>query len=308
MPALPQSNQFVEHLHQSQLNLYDYAVSKPVQKLIRDNIALLTVVCRLQNPGFPIPSMVEALVSQELLHISQETFAKSEIFQYEEDFSLYKVRGHYTHSPDFQRYFQAMLYMQRMLFMFQGKDVDEQKKQILTHRAFLLLLSFEEEKIYTLWNQIDAFLEFWVGESDDLSVNEYLTVWKQCDKPNPLELSSQTLWDLIKNQLNELRDPFINSRAYKPSTPESPYFKGLRIFGQRYLLDSFIFQQMTDPKIKNRGFPSALDWMSLLGSQRAWGCLNSGGHINTQYKQQFEHLTPLIRSYFDDPFHQKSDL
>jgi hypothetical protein len=301
---IPQFWILTEQLLTSQLDLFNRTKSELHQGLIQQNIALLSVVNALLNPAFHIPSMVKTMVTSELANISQRNLLYSEIFQYKEDFSQYKIRGHYTQTLDLQHYFQAMQYLHRMFFMIQGDNVEEQKRKNLTHQAFLLLISFEQEEIYSAWNEIDTFLEFWIGHSDDLTINEYFEVWDKCGKPDPLILSTEGLWGLVKHELEELRNPLVKSRVYTPQTLDSQNFKGLRIFGQSSLIDSVIFQKMTDPFIKDRFFPTALDWMALFGSRKAWACLHSEGLINNTYKKQFANIQPEVSSYFENPFEE----
>ena len=66
--------------------------------------------------------------------------------------------------------------------------------------------------------------------------------------------------------------------------------KGFRFMGQRFIPDSYMFQNLVHDKVKGRAFPLGLDVMAVLGSKRAYDILDSMGETGyPNYQKQFDH-------------------
>ncbi len=71
---------------------------------------------------FEIPEFVKEDVKAELALIeAREGFALSPIFKYQEDYSQYVPRGHYTRSEKLQNYFKAFMWHGRISMLLKGK-------------------------------------------------------------------------------------------------------------------------------------------------------------------------------------------
>ena len=94
--------------------------------------------------------MVQSEVTRELALIEKHAgFAPSPIFIYDEDYSQYVPRGHYTRSETLKRYFKAMLWYGRMTCLLKGNDsfgpggdalISVAEARIQTFQAALLTL------------------------------------------------------------------------------------------------------------------------------------------------------------------------
>jgi len=307
------------------------------------NLAYVSVARKLLEPDTEIPADVQTEVERELAKIeAHEGYAASDIFIYEEDYSQYVPRGHYTRSEPLERYFKAMMWYGRMAFLLKGSDnwgrlgealLSVQDARIQTIQAVELAqilqnLQVGERSGLDIWNRLYQVTAFYVGLADDLIPHDYLWALEQ----------AQTLWDLpngdytlaVKAELAALPSPRIyggtgNILLPDPVTHESlneilAKTKGMRLMGQRFIPDSYMFQNLVFPAVVeyqsnhstqpfslgfdgggfSRCYPRGLDAMALLGSREALKILIDEGdtdytHFWQQYGQlqdEFQALTP----------------
>ncbi|MEA1906053.1 MAG: DUF3160 domain-containing protein, partial [Euryarchaeota archaeon] len=77
----------------------------------------------LARYSFKVPSFVADDVEDELKLIEEHSgFAESPIFIYNEDYSQYVPRGHYTRSEKLKNYFKAFMWYGRMSMLLKGSD------------------------------------------------------------------------------------------------------------------------------------------------------------------------------------------
>jgi len=253
---------------------------------------------------FEIPSFVKEDVEAELALIeSHEGFAVSPIFLYEEDYSQYIPRGHYTRSEKLQNYFKAFMWHGRMSMLLKGeliKSEDPAKDaRIQTIQASLISSQLEKEpELLENWDRIYGVTAFYVGFSDDLGPYEYMEAMDLVFGSEDREFN-ETAIEEMKTVLAEYQSPQIyggtgNCVLEPPFTPEQAdecleNTKGFRFMGQRFIPDSYVFSNMVGAYTGEyqgekeepftlvisgagrpiRGFPRGLDTMALLGSERA---------------------------------------
>ncbi|MFO7891628.1 MAG: DUF3160 domain-containing protein, partial [bacterium] len=140
---------------------------------------------------FDIPEIVRDLVQTEIKLIEEHKgWEYSPIFIYQEDYSQYVPRGHYTKSEKLQNYFKALMWFGRMTALIEGSSslspgesmcsggvegiISEYDARIQTLQAFLLAEKFlSSYNIQERWNRMYAITSFMVGFSDDLGPYEY---------------------------------------------------------------------------------------------------------------------------------------
>ncbi len=274
-----------------------------------------------------------AEVEQELALIkAHQGFAESPIFKYKEDYSQYVPRGHYTRSETLKRYFKAMMWYGRMVFLLKGKDladdalVSAEDARIQTLQACLIAHQlYQQPELAEIWNRIYQVTAFFVGAADDLTPYEYAEAIKKVYGTAFAwnELADEAKLLNLKGELASLRAPQIYGGTgdivvMPPFTKEKlaeklDKTKGLRLMGQRFIPDSYMFQQLVFPATANftgqgqpftlsigpggpvRGFPRGLDVMSVLGSQRAADILETAG--DTKYERYDEKLSELKQMF-----------
>ena len=247
---------------------------------------------------------------------------------YCEDYSQYIPRGHYTRSETLKRYFKAMMWYGRMAFFLKGGDgtecqtlegplTTEKDANLATIQASLISaelpgVAVGDGTARTIWDRIYSVTAFFVGTADDLTPYEYLGA---IEKVFGTEFNASLLADndkllALKVELAQMRNPEIYGGSgicviYPPFTREKLYeclakTKGMRFMGQRFIPDSYMFQNLVSPAVgmyvgdgqpftmkmtaggPARAFPRGLDVLAVLGSERAYQILKEEG--DTEYE------------------------
>jgi len=316
-------------------NVYDQSEGD-LQEAARRNMAFLSVAHKLLRPDWSVTPLVAETVASELAKIeAHQGFEPSDIFIYEEDYSQYVPRGHYTRSEDLERYFKAMMWYGRMAFLLKGAEswgpmgealVSPEDARIQTLQAVLLVQALHSEvgagTALEVWDRIYRVTAFYVGLADDLTPYDYMgaleTVLGVDWMSRLAELTDEATYLDLKTQLALLPSPQIfggtgNIIVDGPVTDETlnevlDKTKGMRLMGQRFIPDSYMFQNLVYPAVEAytgnarrvpftrsidgvRGYPRGLDIMALLGSKEALHILIDEGDAEyTRYWQQFGKL------------------
>ena len=246
----------------------------PAKEAAKRDVAYLSVALKLLDPSFQPPSFVNDLVESELALImsASNPRTKSPIFGYEEDYTQYAPRGHYTTSEPLKRYFRCMMWLGRMRF--EVKDpVNPELAKLQTRQALLLsylmaTVEINGSKALNVWERIYYPTAFIVGESDDLTFYDYLKVIAQVyGEFSPKDVNDDEKLDEFREKVAEL------DKSKIMASPVFPYEKsrlpGLRFMGQRFILDGYIHQRLCYPNLPTRFRVSGLDIAAALGSDRA---------------------------------------
>jgi hypothetical protein len=296
----------------------DYAVATgPVRDAARQELAFLAVAAQLLNPDGPVPAAIRQEVDQELALIEGHAgFEESPIFGYKEDYSQYVPRGHYTRNADFERYFRAVMWYGRMAFRLTDED-DPEAARRETRAALLLVHALHTTPVggmnaLDVWERIYEPTAFFVGTADDLTVHDYARVARFVygDLPGPEELALDGQLDRFIDIARQQRAPaIVGGWATDQSDPEV-VTQGFRLMGQRFIPDSYIFQQLvydevglhygTDMPFTRstepvRGFPRGLDIPAALGNARALAILEEAG--DTAYYGYAEQLEKVRQEF-----------
>ena len=297
--------------------------------------------------SFTIPGYVDDEVSEELSYIeAQDGYHDSPLFIYKEDYSQYKPRGHYTRSELLKRYFKAMMWYGRMSFLMKGGEpygqesffeflISEEDAKIQTIQASMMAtalpnLEVDDENLEELWTRIYTVTSFFVGASDDLTPYEYLDCIQEVygSRFNATEFTDDDKILELKIKLVQLRSPEIYggtgqiiiytvpgvSATVEDLNAVLEKTKGMRLMGQRFIPDSYMFQQLVFPAVDEyrgtgspftfgtsalggagRYFPRGLDVMAVLGSNRALEILENEG--DTEYDNYYEQLNSLQENF-----------
>jgi len=288
----------------------------------------------LEKYHFEVPDFVQSDVEEELALIDKHAgFSESPIFKYKEDYSQYVPRGHYTRSEKLKNYFKAFMWYGRMSFLLKGGCPDclvsAEDAKLQTIGASLVASEFaESQELKDKWDRIYSVTSFYVGLSDDLGPYEYIEalnlVFNGNGKFVPKYLTAENVGKL-KAKLAEYRTPEIyggtgDCEIPPPFTPEQAdqcleNTKGFRLMGQRFIPDSYMFQNLVFPKVGSysgaeepftlridpntgpiRDPPRGLDVMAILGSNRARELLEQLEDSNYDgYNEQFG----LLEEEFD---------
>lgn len=265
------------------------AAEDNLKEASKRNVAFLSVAARVLDETADTPELVADTVNAELALIADHGgYFESPLFIYQEDYSQYVPRGHYTRSETLERYFKGLMWYGRMAFLLKGHEswgptgealISPYDADIQTLQAVLLARALEEVTVADgrlgreVWDRMYAVTAFYVGLADDLTPFEYMqaanTVFGADFDTAVLE-EENALFELRK-ELAQLRMPQIyggtgNIYLTPPITPESlnealVKTQGMRFMGQRFIPDSYMFQHLVFPEVLDytgSGFPFTL--------------------------------------------------
>lgn len=202
-----------------------------------------------------------------------ESFIESPLFGFDLDYSQFTVRGHYTRSEELGRFFKAMMWFGTAPLPFYDKDDNLTYENVLQSLLMSYTTFLDSEFICDaeLWNNIYQPTKQYVGDSDDINVfimnGLRLEVFGEIDDPNMF--NDEEYYDKLAQAVKDLPEPKIQGKFMQdvanPIT--TPTGKQFRYMGQRYIMDSYIMQELMMPIL--RPLPSTLDVMGVLGSETA---------------------------------------
>jgi len=284
----------VNKLVEESVNLYNSISTGHdlLKEALKRNVCFFSVAAKLLNPNFTVPTIAHEIVTEELALIeSHDKMCASPLFGYEEDYSQYVPRGHYTRSEALKRYFKAMMWLGRMRFMVKTVILEPELAKIQTVQAVLITRMLDgDPAAKTLWEKIYLATAFFVGFPDDLTIYDYE---KAIVEVYGEDFNLMDLEDEVK--LAELQIILMKMNQAKIiSSPIYPWNKdelvGLRFMGQRYIPDSYIFQELVFDKLPNRYMPKGLDVMAVFGSDRAEEQLSNDKANYLGYEEQLAKL------------------
>lgn len=286
--------EMLDGLKQDQLLLNEKINDGKINDAINRNVAYLSVMQYLLDNETIIPTAVEDMVNEELANIDNLITAYSSIFGYQEFFGLYEVRGHYTRNERLSDFFKAFMYASRMGFLLQNLGEATEGALNQTRMALLMISSFNstigEKAIWEYWNKIYEPTTFYVGISDDLTPIEYYTIWKTIGEPNITSFGDDLVIEQFIDEARNYRKPKINSMFVYENSDFEEKTQSMRLFGQRFIPDSYIFQQITDDNVDERYLPNGLDVFSVFGSPRAEYHLQEVNSTYSDYSNQIQKL------------------
>lgn len=309
-----------------------------LKEAAKRNLAYFSVARVLLEPGATAPGPVAEAVSQELALIeAHQGFADSPIFGYREDYSQYVPRGHYTRSDKLKAYFKAMMWYGRLVFLLKGQDLspnalvsaEEARSQTLSATLIASLLyapaQGAEPSPADTWQRLYLVTAFFAGFADDLTPYQYAQAVKEvCGAAfATTKLAEPSTFTALRDRLAVLPRPKIYGGTGEVTLlpPFSPQqldqlladTQGLRVMGQRYTPDSYMFQQLVFPVVgpfqgegkpftmeptqggPQRVFARGLDVMGVLGSDRALAILREEG--DTAYGNYEESMAALRQEF-----------
>lgn len=266
----------------------------------RRTVAFVAVAGRLLEADFPVPDYVTDLVSAELALIEDAAgIMPSPLFpglEFGEDHTQYIPRGHYTMSDELAAYFKSMMWYGRMTFRLRTDDPDVGRAE--TRSALLLVYALRQAEVngepaLLTWADLYNPTVFFVGRSDDLTAVQYGQVMDTVYGVGaPLTaVADDALLDAFIEQADQLPPPRILGLVISETDDVEETTKGLRLMGQRFVPDAYIFRELIWRNVGTpanpRMLPTGLDVMAALGSERAYEILDEMGETNYQnYPEQ----------------------
>jgi hypothetical protein len=200
------------------------------------------------------------------------------------DYSLFKPRGHYTRSQALERYFRAMSLLGQASFFVH--DADSLRIGVLAARPLV-----RNAALTDAWRLVYEPTAFMVGVSDDYTPFE-LADAAESTAPgwldNPASFTDPAAIKGLADGLAAIRPVGID--------PENA---AVRIMGVRFVLDSYIYDQLRFPHVGDppfgRVYATTLDLAAVFGSELAYQELVAAGETDfTNYETQFAAMQSLV--------------
>ncbi len=234
-----------------------------------------------------------------------------------------------------------MMWYGRMAFLLKGHEnwgpkgealISHYDARIQTLQACLLAISLntltvDSRSTSEIWDRIYAVTAFYVGLADDLTPYDYLWALDRVfgQEYALVDLDDPNHFHDFRTQLALLPSPQIyggtgDVKVAPPLTEETlneilDKTKGMRLMGQRFIPDSYMFQNLVTPQVWNyigdfndlpftavvtstgiwRGYPRGLDVMALLGSEQAKAILIQEG--DTDYERYWDRFNELAEQF-----------
>ena len=211
-----------------------------------------------------------------------------------EDYSQYVPRGHYTRSEQLQRYFRAMMWYGRINMRLQKPD---ETRMALLITYVLRNTDVNGQPAAKVWARVYDPTVFIVGKADDLGFHEYGALWDTTFGPDApaSAIADEAQFATFVEAARQLPPPQINSMWVYIWEDKEQVTQGFRFMGQRFVLDAYIFDELTWREVGTmadpRTLPKALDVMAVLGSEEAHSILDGMGE--TAYLHYPEQMVKL---------------
>ncbi|MBN1997841.1 DUF3160 domain-containing protein [candidate division KSB1 bacterium] len=276
-----------------------YAGNSDMERMLKDVDVYLTVPLRLLDQNTPANfADIENEISDILDLIEAEDFSVYPFFSdhcKEIDFSQFKVRGHYVRVqfrdqdyPILPKYFRAMIWLGRIEVYLLAPESDplfcppqtyeDIRRQ--TVDAVLITELMDLAGVNDLYEKIEDILKFFVGEQDNVTPVHLRTICRDIGCTGAAHLLDpvvlQSFQDSLKTKdyaFQRIQSQILyNGEMFGESVRPASAFL---LFGQRYVIDSYMTGQVVYDKINYdnflpcRLFPSTLDVLFGLGNDAA---------------------------------------
>lgn len=246
----------------------------------------------------PIREMVEAELEEIDAHSGLHASPVMSIdTEYQEDYSQYAPRGHYTRSALRRRYFKTMIWYGRLNLRL--KSLRETQAALLI--TYLVQATpVGETTAADCWAAVYDPTSFLIGNADDLSVRDYSALAGEvCGGNVDLEqISDEQLLAKFIRAAWDLPAPQINSMLVFDTENERYETQGFRFMGQRFVLDSFLLNRLVHKYVTYRWLPSGLDVFASFGNSEALAILDERGDTSlAHYSDQQQMLQEYVTGY-----------
>jgi hypothetical protein len=191
-----------------------------------------------------------------------------------EDYTQYLPRGHYTLSPELERYFRAMTFLGNAGFELFDEAGNPRLQNVRTAALIILVL----DALGEAWRSFEEPINFLIGNPDDGGLKIYRDLVKR-DIGNAEGLrDEEKLKKLAADIKTTVPAPRIRDRGTGNLTKEEEEAtrrQEFRISGKRFTFDAYVLNQLTSPRVGTdenpRNLPEGTDVMAVLGSRAAGG-------------------------------------
>ena len=298
----PVLQQLTENMIHKTIDLYKIEKDPLLKQDLGEIMVYFSVANQLVNNSYGnIPENLLSVAQEEVEAISKaEGFAKSPLFGFDINYAQFIVRGHYTGDEVLETYFKTMMWYGLI-----GYPLYDEEKNFDYNSAvkamLITYLSFQEKEgvnDIALWDKIYSPTDFFVGQSDDLTLFDLKEVMIQVYGKDltPEDIRNDKYKSLLEKEIDALPSPQIQHKLITGAV-DVPTAKQFRFMGQRYTLDANIMQELMFPII--RPVPTGLDVVGAFGSERAESLVKEFylQHIEPEkYSQELQVMKKKVES------------
>ena len=218
------------------------------------------------------------------------------------DFSQFKPRGHYTNSEVLEKYFRCLMWLGRADT---GMNVLDEPRQLRT--AAVLTLALKNAGQFSTLRGMDEIINFMIGRSDNLTVWGLDGLMEELRVATAADLADESNLKALAAGIEDGRagSQMIRSQmvvSWPDDTVKVPPPSLFQIFGQRYIIDSFVLSKVVFDDIVYKGvkqqrmMPSPLDVMAAFGNGEALALLE-GELEKWHYSANLKAATDFVSSH-----------
>jgi len=198
------------------------------------------------------------------------------------DFSQMEPRGHYEDEPQLQQYFRAMIWLGRtdMAMVLHDEQQQPQFNRRALDAAFLTNHLLTASGAQPSWDRVDGVLVRLIGERDSMNPQDMHKFMAETGVDSLAELaaaSDETLYKALIDGPYGLQRIMSQIMYTDPTDPQIVLPRVYLLLGQRFTLDSYVFNNVTYDRVQDlrtglkveRMLPSELDVQFVLGNDAA---------------------------------------
>lgn len=267
-------DQLSSSMLEKSIDMYRKDSNIAVKQELEHSIIYFSVANKLINDSYgELPDELLEIAKKEIEKIEEsEGYGKSPLFGFDINYEQFIPRGHYDGDEQLEKYFKTMMWYGLIGYPFKDEqgnlDYDSISKALLiTYISFLNGNKNEVDDI-TLWDKIYAPTNFFVGQSDDITIFDLKEVIINVygELPTPADFKDESYNNKLAEEIKKLPTPQIQHKLITGAV-DTPTDKQFRFMGQRYTLDADIMQNLMFPI--ERPVPTGLDVAGAFGNKRA---------------------------------------
>ena len=259
---LPLMIKFTRDMHELLYNMERWSgFDEKVNQIAHHNATYYNIAYKLFTGEYISNPDKDDLDAEEVNKVMSGVDAPSNFMQdYKEimfGYSLFRPRGHYTHSEKLQRYFRGMMWLQTANFGMNNKD----EVLAAVMQAYALKHEIKE------YEKLNHLITYLMGESDNLSLPQVMT---------EVEKTGLQMEDLIHNDEAIAKITAALERIGNKQTRIRPKYEKtshnkINVMPQRYQPDAEVLLNMVDYENHptKRATPKGLDFFAAMGVSAA---------------------------------------
>lgn len=215
------------------LKQYANAKDDKVKVAALKNTAIFSTACALSDENFEVPKEIRDIVATEIANIKSEAPSTSAITEDNVDYSMFKVRGHYTESEELKKYFKVMTCFSQFGLKLQSDDLPVENNVIQTMLVGEIFSSNQE--LQKKYKDLNSFVEFMVDGGEDIDAIKAGKIYSD------LNIS---IADMGKEE--NIKKAYDILLSEKPPTIRPYEGINFAFFPQKAILDNIFAQNLLD--------------------------------------------------------------